>query len=508
MTRIRAMLLVATIFALVAASCGSADTDDGSDAAEESAEDTSTDSSGDESSDDGASDEDPADEDPADEADEPTYEIISLAGDIVPGFVLVDKTLTDVDRVIGAIRNEVGPVETSLSVEEYLLILDEEGDGEDNLTGDELNEVSGEIQNEIENRVEVLKIPNTSFDEIVVKASINDAELWELLQAGAIAPINVMTASGHWSALPGTKPHRINSTNWDDAKSAGSIGPIVDDDRVIGVVDTGWLGGGEPWMDDTTVGKCGDISHGQAVASVIDQVNPSATVIPADAFLSQFDCLHTQEAAVFLATRRIFGWAFANGIEVDVLNYSIGTPGYYIVAEIEGVGAIEIFLEPILLRQTLLAVQAVFSDNIIITAAGGNHYDEHALAERAGSGDEHEAVRGNYPAIFASHPDLSNTVTAVFAAGPEALVQWDDNGDPYEFLTAPWTTAPGCALILDAVNNTSSSDDVVVWSGSSFASPIVAATDNTNVTYGSLPTGLWNDGIYSNAPTGCEPPSS
>ncbi len=530
MIKMRMILVVTLALVLVAASCGADSDDGGEDAVDDATDETTVEESA-ETGDSGESTEDTGGDDeteptPGSVVELPTAGEDSSASEdlIVPGYLVVDEDRANllgltVDDVLFVLEDELDVSATQLEVGQYLEILSEENEGllDDSETGD----LYLPIQATVEERVEILAAPNIDFADMVQTAARNDGDLWRLLENNAIAPIHVMTASGHWSALPGTKPERVDSKPWTEAQGSDSVGPVSDEQLVIGVVDTGSLDtstyDSAPWMSDTTSGQCEDISHGQAVISSIEQVNPSAEVLPTNAFLPMFPCMHTQEAFVFRAIQRVVDYA---GADLDVLNFSLGTPGYHTVAD-RGGQEIVVFLEPILLRETLtVAVEAV--GDLTFTAAAGNHYAVDQLDELADEQEQQQAIRINYPAAFALDPQdekaevLAAAVTAVFAAGPgqsssdatKAVIQWNDQGDPHAFAVGFAVAAPGCALILDGVDNTKGgTSEVIVWSGSSFASPIVAATGDSNLGYSSLPGGLWNDSIYPASPTGCESPT-
>ncbi len=305
-------------------------------------------------------------------------------------------------------------------------------------------------------------------------------------QFGAV-PIQIFGTENHFGGFPGVDPTEVN-----EPINAAPIGVATIDGPIIGVIDTGFhdnagviKGGGLPtrqrdgevggqtvyrgedqsWVRDVAgllwntkqlenidsynpgEGVCRP-SHGEFVASVIKQVQPGATIYGANAFFRRHTakgdvvrCWETDEIAVVFALARLEVIAEQGNVQFDVITMSLGTVSH----DRDGQPMAPVALEAALSADLSWAGQVV--------AAAGNT----------------EPISPVYPAAFEN----------VVGVGPRAesgeVVYWDADGNPVVQEPPSWmaVNAPGCHLVGLA---TEDPFERWMWSGSSFAAPLYAAS--------------------------------
>jgi hypothetical protein len=251
---------------------------------------------------------------------------------------------------------------------------------------------------------------------------------------------------------------------------------------LIGVVDTGLVPGSthvgvgaQPGGEvDGFLDQCG-ASHGEFVANVVEAANPKATTISANAFPWRGEgCWASSEDQVLAATALLLAEAETSQRPFDAINFSLGAEPH----PVQGVGDL---VPPLLLRVTLEELLAeVADDGTVLYAAAGNREP-----------DEKMQI---YPAAY---PD----VIGVGAADPiDRPTVWEDPDEApiIGFTPASWAalTAPGCDMVAVATADGLDSDEVVVWSGSSFASPVAAAIGAA----ADVPAGDYTDVLFTTPP--------
>ena len=293
----------------------------------------------------------------------------------------------------------------------------------------------------------------------------------------AVSPLTPFGFLGHISALP-TGP---------GGQIGGSFAPLPGEGRTFLVVDTGYLPGSpnvanvnDPLARDTHADLCSHkapgnvpISHGEFVVSLIKGVNNTAEVHVANAFpVKTYGCWQTDEIALILATANA-----VNKMDFDVINFSLGG---------------SMHTPP---PARLIKLLAQLPRTTTVVASAGNY----------------ESTVGVYPAAFngviavgvedlagdfvnwALPPHGSQSATNPPPPVPKfhgsAGVLFGDLG--YKPNVTPHT-APGCGLRgygLGKADGTFDPSKMFTWSGSSFASPLYAATLGTGIGYGDLPPG-------------------
>jgi hypothetical protein len=186
-------------------------------------------------------------------------------------------------------------------------------------------------------------------------------------------------------------------------------------------------------------------------------------VVSANAFAWQDACWETSEAQVVAATALLIGASTeADGtVGLDAVNFSLGAEGHELSTAMS--------VEPVLLRVTF----------------------EELIAALAASGTEVYAAAGNSPPD-PNRPIYPAAYDGVIGVGATDSLDrptvWDHSTPITGFTPGVWMDfgAPGCDLV--AVATTAGlvaaadghPEEVVLWSGSSFASPIAAAIGATS----------------------------
>ncbi len=289
-----------------------------------------------------------------------------------------------------------------------------------------------------------------------------------------VSPIHRVGFMSHWGAFPGTDPQVCDL---DGKAPAIEGGPSV----TVGVVDTGIVNPGTaedgtlpPNLKlDTAYADC-DVSHGEFVSNVIRGANPSATVFASNAFPTDSGlCWESGEDQVIAATALVL--LDADGA-LDVINFSLGAEAHLVTDDQGNTTA----FEPVLTRVGYEVLRENF-DGLGIYAAAGNA-----------------------PPISPIYPAAYDDVAGVQASDAvnEPIV-WD-NKTPLPGTQLDWAnfSAPGCDIVAVGTDISAAPSEVVVWSGSSFASPIAASQRRTaSVDYDEFLGVLYADG--SSIPSQC-----
>ena len=266
-----------------------------------------------------------------------------------------------------------------------------------------------------------------------------------------VSPIHRVGFMSHWGAFPGTDPQICDL----DGKAPNvEGGPSL----TVGVVDTGIVNSGTaedgavpPGLKlDTAIADC-EVSHGEFVANVVRGANPAATVFASNAFPTTSGlCWESGEDQVIAATALVLMDA---GGELDVINFSLGAEAHLVT---DGQGN-TIAFEPVLTRVGYEVLRENF-DNLGLYAAAGNA----------------PPVSPIYPAAY------SDVVGVQASDESNEPIVWQDK-TPLPGTPLDWANfvAPGCDVIAVGTDISNAPSEVVVWSGSSFASPIAASLRRT-----------------------------
>ncbi|MEM9655081.1 MAG: S8/S53 family peptidase [Actinomycetota bacterium] len=302
-------------------------------------------------------------------------------------------------------------------------------------------------------------------------------------------PVHVVFPSNHIGAYPGSAPYLCT---WADRPP---LPEATDGEWIVGVVDTAPVAGrnGDKYSDNKHLSEAEDCvaSHGEFVADVIRQVNPNASIHHRNPFTSfdgfGWNCWRSDGFAIRVVT------ATLPLAELDALNFSFGAA-----------------FEPVLddpasdeLTQLKVAVETALdaNSNLLIYAAAGNRvvpgrvypaaFDQ--VIGVAAASQDGEWVLWTEPADGTDRPTTSKEP---ISGDSEKAEQMRDFGNGP--VVADWIDvyAPGCDLIADATGVT---DQVVRWSGSSFATAVAAALGTPPpadgrfavVGYDELPPSAW-----------------
>ena len=315
--------------------------------------------------------------------------------------------------------------------------------------------------------------------------SVDDpgVEVAQLVAQGINATaIHVIGLASHWVFAPGTDPEWV----------VGELSevPDADDDRRIGVIDSGFVPGGPPWLNDyidfddpydieLSAAGSGEVSHGTFIAGLLRQLACTHRVSTARLPLVHPDMVTGLEERDLSATRlstelhlleAMFTLCDRHSAPPDALNLSLGT---YTAND----------LSTFIMRLAINYWYARTGGQPIF-AAGGNEYEQ--------PGDPYSPF---WPAAFAD-------VTAVGAARPDGSeVVWDYHNPTlsgFEEMAAPsgmnrrpWINrlAPGTDVIgLSGRTDAKGSPRLVKWSGSSFAAPVALAMHLRGVSTNSVHT--------------------
>lgn len=324
------------------------------------------------------------------------------------------------------------------------------GDFRDN---DELPGLQEPFWQALNERLTLFQLPTNDIDQLENALENLSGVVPPGLDVG---PVHLTGFLGHWGAFTGTDP-QICDRNGEPAAPEGE--PIN-----VGVIDTGFLpdngiaeAGPGDWSIQNTDhsvdnGVC-PVSHGEFVGSVVKAVNPAARVYTANAFPLSGRCWESDEFQVAWAAARLA--ALAPAIEgIEVFNFSVG-------AEPHTALSTGTTYAPVILP---IVIDLLFESGV----AGG---------------DQVYAAAGNAPGLTSLQPADLDGVIAVAAADEDGEpVVWVRNelGDVEGVVNEPppWTQllAPGCNIVAVGTDLTANANEVVVWSGSSFAAPIAAVT--------------------------------
>ena len=374
--------------------------------------------------------------------------------DVIDGYIIVDTNQIDADQVvdiIGGGRAVEELAELEFIDQELLRSFSESA-----------------LFSVLNDEVRFIDLEGQGIDAALIALEAADVPL------DAVAPAHRVGAMAHWSAFPGTQPVAVDAGEWD--KGDSSLPNARGEALRIGLVDTGIADGSPNAIGvgheavDAQYSECDNVLHGEASASAMKQVNPSAEVISANAFPGGSRCWVTNEVHVLAATSFLLDQG-----DYDVITYALGAAAYHTEQTQKP-------HPPVLLRLMIRDLNVVAS---------------------AGNSDRPEQV---YPAAFSG-------VAAVHAADPGGnATVWDSDGNPVGPNITVDKIAPGCALILQGVSDGSGGLDtsqVIVWAGSSFAAPIYAAVEG-NVDPADpydeiLPARMNNHAtkLYPSAPTDC-----
>ncbi|MEM7275940.1 MAG: S8/S53 family peptidase [Actinomycetota bacterium] len=397
------------------------------------------------------------------------------------------------------------------------------------LTGDDLQAVvATDIWQAVVGDLELLRLPEG--------VEVRDAVV-ELTEAGIEAsPVAVLGTQNHFGAMPGPDAQHDEELA---GLGSGLYQPWSNGGPVIAVIDTGFYGhagvekgtglperrrtfpryeaGGESisptggsvgfsfrqvfWtvLDTYLNRKSMDglddyrfdertcrASHGEFVASVVRQIEPSAVIHGVNAFMLRQEpggeavrCWETTDLAVAFSLARLE----QSRIDFDAVNMSLGTVHHDHDSP-----------------ESPWALDAIFVDGPDLDRLGQIF---------ASAGNTEEVVR-SAPFELLAHPAAYSGVTAVGAMSEdESWVLWERPGDEYLPLRGPDRNqpntepylAPGCNLMAHA---TEDPNETVLWSGSSFASPVVAglyisgAWSDRDVDYVELPGPMEATQYYTN----------
>jgi hypothetical protein len=400
--------------------------------------------------------------------------------------------------------------------------------------------VDSEIWQSMSNRLDLVELPDG--------LGLEDAIATLTTEGIEADPVQVLGTANHYGALPGVSPSELVELQ--------GVGQKIQTDRergserVIAVIDTGFYGHteivmgaglkvqnydglnselvtpGRPFYDrlpwrfgrapvadlDRYQGGPGlcSISHGEFVASVVRQVDSSATIVGVNAFPVRHDkndpranCWETSEIMVMFALGRLE----ASGLAFDALNMSLGSHSHLVLSEAE-LGSEEptIDIDPDL-SVSLISMDGAFGDGELPRWIGSAY----------ASGGNTISYRGVpvYPAAY----DAFVGTSAISRDG--LWFVWDEDESPLPAppggpgvvpqrgqIDYPWIQmfAPGCDLVgLGAP----SADDAVLWSGSSFASPMAAAVGTgRSIGYDMIPDSMDHEtyGIDEDLASSCPAP--
>lgn len=379
--------------------------------------------------------------------------------------------------------------------------------------------IDSSVWESMSSRLDVVELP----DDVTV-----DRAIATLDEVGIDAdPVQVLGTANHYGALPGVDPDRMEELQGVGEKIPTDREP--GSERVVGIIDTGYYGHTEivmgaglriqryeglnselstkgrpvydrlPWrlgrapiadLDryEGGPGLC-EVSHGEFVASVVRQVDPTATIVGVNAFPVRHDkedaranCWETSEIMLMFALGRLE----ASGLAFDALNMSLGTHPHELLPD-----SVLLSEDPIADIDPDLGVSLISMDQ-----AFGNGELPDWVGDAYASGGNTLSYRGVpvYPAAY----DTVVGTSAVSRAGE--WIVWDDDDQPLAAepvgpggvpergqVQYTWIErfAPGCNLVgLGAPNRA----NAVLWSGSSFASPMAAAMGTgESLGYGSVP---------------------
>ncbi len=320
-----------------------------------------------------------------------------------------------------------------------------------------------------------------------------------------LAPVYVVAPSVHWSFEPGGEDAQPfwSFLEADEGVGrnplAGSAAATSTTDRIIAVVDTGYIETGIPPIDDFVIYDPDEdtdpgsgLGHGVHIASLIRQVAPNAEVSIARAEPGEFDDVlrprnhgdetlspnvpFTNELEVAAAIARLIDRHSTD--EVAALNLSLGTWAEELTDD-----------SPVRIALEAWWSSAPGAESRVFAAAGNENLAPDGLQFfPAALTLEVEGEGARYPQLTAVQPTDQD-------GNP---VYWTETGQRATFDGQPWATAEmlgvdllgvcgptaETCVLAGAVNAAGETARFASWSGASFASPVVAAiaVNNERVT--------------------------
>lgn len=319
----------------------------------------------------------------------------------------------------------------------------------------------------VESRISTLHLPGGNAAEVLLAARQEEYP---------IEPVHMAFASSHFGAYPGVAPQICSRQGLPPASDAVSTG------RRIGVVDTGFdsssLAETEAVDADPSLQSPSDdcrVSHGEFIASVIRQIDPSAEIVGRRAFWydpsNGWYCWVSNEYVIRAA---LLDLPVEDGL--DAISLSFGS--------VPHIDPEENFDYSHLTFEETFGFVASLEEPPAVYAAAGNTLSTEPI----------------YPAAF-EPTDPAGVDPVIAVAATDHAGQWlrwnteevanvgyqpETTGVPPAWIDI---LAPGCEI----VGLGAGVGEVVIWSGSSFATPIAAALG--------WPAGISNPILYDVLPT-------